>query len=92
MYMRHIRPTNPTVTADDFRRYISEFTPDDYPDDVLEEWIEVARNIYNWRKLGIVYLTAHLIALAVSERADACLLYTSPSPRDRTRSRMPSSA
>ena len=26
------------------------------------------------------------------QRIDACLLYTSPSPRDRTRSRMPSSA
>ena len=26
------------------------------------------------------------------ERREACLLYTSPSPRDRTRSRMPSSA
>ena len=26
------------------------------------------------------------------ERLKACLLYTSPSPRDRTRSRMPSSA
>ena len=25
-------------------------------------------------------------------KSDACLLYTSPSPRDRTRSRMPSSA
>ena len=25
-------------------------------------------------------------------KVDACLLYTSPSPRDRTRSRMPSSA
>ena len=25
-------------------------------------------------------------------KADVCLLYTSPSPRDRTRSRMPSSA
>ena len=25
-------------------------------------------------------------------RGDPCLLYTSPSPRDRTRSRMPSSA
>ena len=25
-------------------------------------------------------------------RIDTCLLYTSPSPRDRTRSRMPSSA
>ena len=27
-----------------------------------------------------------------SENFDHCLLYTSPSPRDRTRSRMPSSA
>ena len=30
-------------------------------------------------------------ALAVSERL-SCLLYTSPSPRDRQKSRMPSSA
>ena len=28
----------------------------------------------------------------VVDKGDACLLYTSPSPRDRTRSRMPSSA
>ena len=27
-----------------------------------------------------------------AELPDTCLLYTSPSPRDRTRSRMPSSA
>ena len=32
----------------------------------------------------------HLLGDAV--RIDPCLLYTSPSPRDRTRSRMPSSA
>ena len=31
------------------------------------------------------------IALRVRQ-SDGCLLYTSPSPRDRTRSRMPSSA
>ena len=31
------------------------------------------------------------MALCCAERED-CLLYTSPSPRDRTRSRMPSSA
>ena len=34
-------------------------------------------------------------AISVAPDADqrtACLLYTSPSPRDRTRSRMPSSA
>ena len=29
---------------------------------------------------------------ALYTAAEACLLYTSPSPRDRTRSRMPSSA
>ena len=29
---------------------------------------------------------------ATSQQASGCLLYTSPSPRDRTRSRMPSSA
>ena len=33
-----------------------------------------------------------LVATAEVERQRACLLYTSPSPRDRTRSRMPSSA
>ena len=33
-----------------------------------------------------------LLGLAPDAPLDACLLYTSPSPRDRTRSRMPSSA
>ena len=32
------------------------------------------------------------LKLASQNGANACLLYTSPSPRDRTRSRMPSSA
>ena len=36
------------------------------------------------RALGCKYLSLDLF--------EACLLYTSPSPRDRTRSRMPSSA
>ena len=31
-------------------------------------------------------------AVAMIVNPDVCLLYTSPSPRDRTRSRMPSSA
>ena len=33
-----------------------------------------------------------LLALFITTHVNACLLYTSPSPRDRTRSRMPSSA
>ena len=32
------------------------------------------------------------ILIALTRLHEACLLYTSPSPRDRTRSRMPSSA
>ena len=32
------------------------------------------------------------LAAAIGERLRACLLYTSPSPRDRQKSRMPSSA
>ena len=43
----------------------------------------------------IIPFTANKIALDLRkliEHAGDCLLYTSPSPRDRTRSRMPSSA
>ena len=35
---------------------------------------------------------ANIVALCDVDDRRACLLYTSPSPRDRTRSRMPSSA
>ena len=40
------------------------------------------------------YLVEHLICVdrKMVREAITCLLYTSPSPRDRTRSRMPSSA
>ena len=37
-------------------------------------------------------LLGHALGRNISFMAKACLLYTSPSPRDRTRSRMPSSA
>ena len=45
--------------------------------------------------IGIVAASIELaltVVVAFSYPANACLLYTSPSPRDRTRSRMPSSA
>ena len=41
-----------------------------------------------WRDLG----TSVLRGLDIEPEPETCLLYTSPSPRDRTRSRMPSSA
>ena len=36
--------------------------------------------------------TGGIQQVIVKDKSDTCLLYTSPSPRDRTRSRMPSSA
>ena len=49
--------------------------------------------------IGTDALTAEAVALEVGRRtgvlvtpAQACLLYTSPSPRDKRQSRMPSSA
>ena len=40
----------------------------------------------------IIMLLSYLAGFLVISLITACLLYTSPSPRDRTRSRMPSSA
>ena len=45
-----------------------------------------------WRELAEIPLIGPPPGNAVREQLDICLLYTSPSPRDRTRSRMPSSA
>ena len=47
------------------------------------------------RARGITISTAHVEYETENRHyahVDCCLLYTSPSPRDRTRSRMPSSA
>ena len=39
-----------------------------------------------------LHMSDYAVALVGKIMCYACLLYTSPSPRDRTRSRMPSSA
>ena len=49
------------------------------------------------KKIGVSFETKIISAHRTPKRmyefaSNACLLYTSPSPRDRTRSRMPSSA
>ena len=43
-------------------------------------------------ELDLPQSRAAALLASPSPLADVCLLYTSPSPRDRTRSRMPSSA
>ena len=52
----------------------------------------------NYAGIGMTYMTnVQTLGVAstdifINDQPFACLLYTSPSPRDRTRSRMPSSA
>ena len=50
------------------------------------------RNIIVDPGIGFGKTTEHNLALIANLNRIVCLLYTSPSPRDRTRSRMPSSA
>ena len=45
-----------------------------------------------WPSKDIFHEYATDFAKKVNDMTGGCLLYTSPSPRDRTRSRMPSSA
>ena len=54
-------------------------------------WGFPSRGSYTANKLREANGTATMREIVVAV-VDPCLLYTSPSPRDRTRSRMPSSA
>ena len=52
----------------------------------------VSNSNINWNGIVLYVSGDYSIVLTNSLGCDSCLLYTSPSPRDRTRSRMPSSA
>ena len=59
------------------------------PEEAKDTEEQVHACIHQVRREGVRDV---LVGGDVSSEEDACLLYTSPSPRDRTRSRMPSSA
>ena len=72
----------------------SPWDPKDQPpdlDQIVEEWQKRFNTLFGGSSNGSTQKkgppTSLLIVLGLF-----CLLYTSPSPRDRTRSRMPSSA
>ena len=60
--------------------------PDAGYEERLKSHIRQIRNPYCYLDGGIV------VKLAFQPKGPTCLLYTSPSPRDRQKSRMPSSA
>ena len=55
-------------------------------------WIGNDEFLYNTAKACVTYREGLETPWDKFVRCMTCLLYTSPSPRDRTRSRMPSSA
>ena len=78
---------------------ISAFAVDQLGDIVFVELPEVGASIEKGSSFGTVEsvkaveeMYAPVSGTVVPPRCRSCLLYTSPSPRDRTRSRMPSSA
>ena len=50
------------------------------------------REVHRLRRIAYAHQVLQLVEGEVEGLFEICLLYTSPSPRDRTRSRMPSSA
>ena len=65
----------------------------------IQQWQEFRNTIRPKHQLGLVPTMGalheghkSLIQESIRDNNYTCLLYTSPSPRDRTRSRMPSSA
>ena len=62
--------------------YVVDWIDDQIQDDPCQ-LLKALRD--NWTRDGVAMRTVYMKYIG-------CLLYTSPSPRDRTRSRMPSSA
>ena len=74
-----------TTSAGEF---VIELYPDKAPNTVENFLAYVRDGHYN----GLIFHRVINNFMIQGGGYDACLLYTSPSPRDRTRSRMPSSA
>lgn len=59
----------PKPQASDFRDLFPEFTEADYPDALVERWIETAGYIHSVTLRGWLFLTAHLLSIAKSDGA-----------------------
>ena len=58
---------------------------------VMTDTLDFVKNL--WGSMSVPGLTAPTLSVdELDKKINDCLLYTSPSPRDRQKSRMPSSA
>ena len=82
---------NPEVVIVDYKDDATAFNGEKKGTIVGKGVINNRMSNYIMKQLEEAGVPTHLVE-ELSDRETACLLYTSPSPRDRTRSRMPSSA
>ena len=90
------------------RRSYRDFLPEPVPEEIIDAIAEAGTYAASGRNLqspiiavitnkAVIKMLSKMNAKVMGKPEDfdpfyGCLLYTSPSPRDRTRSRMPSSA
>src|SRR5665213_129077 len=89
-YMRRERPSHtlqPTALINEAYLRLAK-GPTDWQN--RSHFIGVAATVM--RRILVDHARAHLAAARGGKLQQVCLLYTSPSPRDRQKSRMPSSA
>ena len=79
-------------------KYFSDFTPKQTAqfaglEELYKDWNSKI-NVVSRKDIESIYLhhVLHSLSIAAMANFEPCLLYTSPSPRDRQKSRMPSSA
>ena len=61
-------------------------------DNPLTQWAAYGRVTHRWSEIKKILTHPGILKYSPMLRVNACLLYTSPSPRDKRQSRMPSSA
>ena len=75
------------------RRYLRKLVKDKKYDEALEYGHEIEKKLEHDPDIAFIIGTIYFIKGNVQKTLFyICLLYTSPSPRDRQKSRMPSSA
>ena len=80
------------IGGDPIASFTDGTTESDLADAVYEDIVRAALTSSRWNFATKQFELNRLVATPVGRWDAACLLYTSPSPRDRQKSRMPSSA
>ena len=91
VYVRDGLPVTAFVTEEAFTRTLTEGVSNGPDVQVLEQTL-VDLGFDPDEELTVDESFTSVTASAISDWQESCLLYTSPSPRDRQKSRMPSSA